>query len=385
LVIESAKPKILIITRYSFGYQPLPYHWCRYLSEYYDITCLCLDDTLGREPISLKGVKTIYVHTEFGKLSRFISLLRESFRTIRVGFDLCIVMYFPGCAIFKIFNPPSSKFILDIQSGAIGNSKTKRILDNWMLRFEASFFRYKFVLSESLRRKLHMSTAYVIPIGARTISDKEGSFKRMDLIYVGTLQNRNIDKTIKGFSQFYERHKDMVGMSYTIIGNGYKNEEEELKKLVREEGLEGIVKIAGYVATNKLAPFFNEANVGVSFIPLTDYYDVQPPTKTFEYLLSGMPVIATQTSENRNLVDNTNGVLIEDSPAGFYQGLMELYSRRNTFNAKEIRTRAQVHTWEHITTQRLIPFLKAVLQLVPDKHMPEHSAAQAKQRAYNER
>lgn len=385
LSIASVKPKILIITRYSFGYQPLPYHWCLYLSEHYDITCLCLDDTLGREPISLKGVKTIYVHTEFGKLSRFISLLKESFRTIRVGFDLCIVIYFPGCAIFKIFNPPSRKFILDIQSGAIGNSKTKRTLDNWMLRLEASFFRYKFVLSESLRGKLNMSSAHVVPIGAQTISHKERSFKRMDLIYVGTLQNRNIDKTIRGFSQFYVRHKDMVGMSYTIIGNGYKNEEEELKNLVCEEGLEGIVKIAGYVATNKMASFFDEANVGVSFIPLTDYYDVQPPTKTFEYLLSGMPVIATQTSENLLLVDDTNGILIKDTPEDFYQGLLELYAKLQTFNTEQIRARAQVHTWEHITTQKLIPFLNSVLQPDPGKYMPEHSAAPSKQRAFNER
>jgi glycosyltransferase involved in cell wall biosynthesis len=332
----------------------------------------------------MKGVQVIYIHTEFGKLSRFMSLLRESFRTIRAGFDLCIVMYFPGCSILKVLNPPRRKFILDIQSGAIGISKTKRTLDNLLLRLEASFFRYKFVLSESLRRKLHMSKAYVVPIGAETISDKERSFERIDLIYVGTFQNRNIDRTIRGFAQFHARHKDAVAMSYTIIGNGYKNEEEVLKKVVRKEGLEGVVKITGYVAKNRLAPFFDEANVGVSFIPLTDYYDVQPPTKTFEYLLSGIPVIATQTSENRRLVDNTNGVLIEDSPAGFYQGLLELYARRHAFNAKKIRARAQIHTWDHITTQRLMPLLNSVLQLGPGKDMPVHSTAPAKQRALNE-
>jgi glycosyltransferase involved in cell wall biosynthesis len=174
-------------------------------------------------------------------------------------------------------------------------------------------------------------------------------------------------------------------MSYTIIGSGYNNEEEGLKNLVREEGLEGVVKIVGYIPTNRLAPFFDEANVGVSFIPLTDYYDVQPPTKTFEYLLSGLPVIATHTSENRRLIDDINGILIEDTTEGFYQGLLELYERRYMFNAEEIRTRAQVHTWEQITTQRLIPLLNSILQLGPDKPMSENSNTPAKQRAYSER
>jgi glycosyltransferase involved in cell wall biosynthesis len=366
--MESAKPKILIITPYSFGYSSLPYNWCRYLTEHYDMTCLCLEDILKREPLTVKGVKVTYVHAGSGRLSRYASFLLESFRTVRKGFDLCIVSYFPGCALIKLLNPPRRKFILNIQSGAIGTPKIKRIFDNRLLRLEASFFRNKFVLSESLRRKLYLSsTAHVIPIGASTISDKARNFNRLDLLYVGTLQNRNIDKTIKGFAQFHVQYKDKIGISYTVIGNGYRNEEDELKKLVREKGLDGVVTIAGYVARNKLEPFFDEANVGVSFIPMTDYYDVQPPTKTFEYLLSGMPVLATNTSENRCLIDNTNGVLIEDTPDGFYQGLKELYARRHSFNSEKIRARAQdLHTWEHITTRKLIPFFNAVLQANTD-------------------
>ncbi len=374
----------MIVSRYSFGYQPLPYHWCRYLQEYYDITCLCLADSRKQEPIAMEGVNIKYLNCKFGRLGRLAVLLIGSLRTIRQGYDIYIVMYFQGCGLLKLFCSPHRKLVLDIQSGAIGVSRTTRMLVNWLLRLEASLFRYKFVLSESLRQKLHMPAAQVLPIGAQTISYKERSLKRVDLIYVGTLQDRNIDSTIRGFKQFHVHHKDAVGMSYTIIGNGFKNEEEELKKLVREEGLEGVVKIVGYIATDKLAPLFDEANVGVSFIPLTDYYDVQPPTKTFEYLLSGMPVIATQTRENRRLVDNTNGVLIKDTPEGFYQGLLELYERRYMFNAEEIRARAQVHTWEHITTQKLIPLLNSILHSGPGKHMPDHSNAPAKQRAYGE-
>jgi glycosyltransferase involved in cell wall biosynthesis len=358
-----AKPKILVITPYSFGYTSLPYYWCQYLTENYDLTCLCLEDILKREPLSVRGVKVKYVRAGSSRFARYISFLIESFRSVQKGFDLCIIMYFPGCAIIRLLNPMRRKFILDIQTGPVGASKIKRAFDNWLLRAEASFFRNIIVLSESLRQKLQItSSSHVIPIGATTISDKERDFNRLDLLYVGTLQNRNIDKTIKGFAQFHAQFKAKITMSYTVIGNGFRNEEEDLKELVRETGLEGFVTIAGYVARDKLAPFLDEANIGVSFIPMTDYYDVQPPTKTFEYLLSGMPVLATNTSENRCLVNDTNGVLIADTPEAFCQGLQELYARRYEFNSEEIRAGAQVHTWEHITMRKLIPFLNSVLQ-----------------------
>jgi len=42
------------------------------------------------------------------------------------------------------------------------------------------------------------------------------------------------------------------------------------------------------------------------------YYDCQPATKTFEYILSGMVCIATSTYENKKLINNINGVLCND-------------------------------------------------------------------------
>lgn len=41
---------------------------------------------------------------------------------------------------------------------------------------------------------------------------------------------------------------------------------------------------------------------------MTEYYDSQPPTKTFEYALSGLYVLATKTRENEKVITNDNGV-----------------------------------------------------------------------------
>jgi nucleoside-diphosphate-sugar epimerase len=67
--------------------------------------------------------------------------------------------------------------------------------------------------------------------------------------------------------------------------------------------------------------YFDIHNIGVSYIPMLKCFDNQPPTKTFEYLLSGMPVIATATNANKDIINDVNGVLINDNSEEVYNGL----------------------------------------------------------------
>jgi glycosyltransferase involved in cell wall biosynthesis len=94
---------------------------------------------------------------------------------------------------------------------------------------------------------------------------------------------------------------------------------------------------------------------------LTPYYDVQPPAKTFEYLLSGMPVIATQTSENKKLINPGNGILIGESAEEFYLGLKKIYESRDSFDSKLIRDSNINHTWEKIVLDNLEVYLKDLI------------------------
>ena len=113
--------------------------------------------------------------------------------------------------------------------------------------------------------------------------------------------------------------------------------------------MENIVRILGIVPHDRLQEHFDTHNIGVSYIPMTDYYDVQPPTKTFEYLVSGLAVIGTATSENRLVINDSNGILTDDSPEGFYNGLVELADRLQTYDSILIRQNAQQFGWKKIT------------------------------------
>ena len=174
--------------------------------------------------------------------------------------------------------------------------------------------------------------------------------------------SERIDVTIHGFKQFYNAFKNRIPITYTIIGSGLNNEEQALRELAAQYGLSKIINVAGTIPHTQLKPWFDAANIGVSYVPLTDHYDCQPVTKTFEYLLSGMPVIATNTSENRKVIHPGNGVLVGDTAVGFYSSLKAIFENRHLFDSAKIRNAAMDHTWENIVKKNLKTYLGQIRQ-----------------------
>ena len=81
---------------------------------------------------------------------------------------------------------------------------------------------------------------------------------------------------------------------------------------------------------------------------MTSYFDFQPATKTFEYLMAGMPVIATKTYENKQVITPLNGVLINDNADSFAQGITTIFHDIESFDEKTIRQTVQNYDWAKI-------------------------------------
>jgi glycosyltransferase involved in cell wall biosynthesis len=113
----------------------------------------------------------------------------------------------------------------------------------------------------------------------------------------------------------------------------------------------------GELRNKELDVFFNKSNVGVAYVPITDYYNCQPMTKLFEYLLAGMACIATYTEENMKIVNRNNGVLCYDTPTSFSNAIEELWCNRFLFNSKIIKQDAYSYTWQNIIEKQLIHIL----------------------------
>lgn len=338
---------LLIVCQKQFGYHVDTLMYCKYLKRY-QISYLCYDSGLPKQEI--KNVKVKYVPLHKNLVLRNFSYFGTIFRFLSQNqVDICFIKYFRGCSFLKLFFP-RKKFILDIRTGSIHRSSFFRFVYNFGLRMESVFFKNITAISSSLAEKLNLQKrAMILPLGSECISDKikKNDFAR--LIYVGTLSNRHIEKTIHGVDLFVRNNPDLKPrIIYTIIGDGYHGEVEKLRALVIRLGLHEHVQVVGRIPFDRLKKFFDNHNIGVSFIPLTPYYDVQPPTKTFDYLLSGMPVIATATSENKKVINNKNGVLIDDTAESFAIGLQELLEIWCKFSSRDIMDDAQQYHWKYI-------------------------------------
>ncbi|CAN0385551.1 unnamed protein product, partial [Scytosiphon promiscuus] len=190
-------------------------------------------------------------------------------------------------------------------------------------------------------------------------SDDSKSFDRLSLLYVGTLVKRNILNCVKRFHNYIEICKKTemeISARFTIVGDSPYHELEEIRAYIQRNNLEVYIHTKGYVHRNDLKPFFEKCNIGVSYIPIRSYYQYQPPTKTYEYLISGMPTIATGTYENKALVGPGAGVVIDDTPESFQKGILKLTQQK--FDSEAIRKEYSQHTWEKVVQNHFIPLIK---------------------------
>jgi len=353
------KNNLLIINSIQFGYHIDTYYYCKYLSDKYFITYLCWDHSLPK--IDLPRVKVIYVNRRGNMVTRSLRFLRYAFKEFRHDPTIVFIKYFKIVSLALRLLKPTYNYVLDIRTGSVHKNRIIRKLHDARLKFEIRFYKNVTVISESLAQKLDISDrAHILPLGADVISNKNKTFKELNLLYVGTLHSRNIDITIHGFKKFYDEFKNQILITYTIIGSGLDNEEISLRNIVDKYDISKIVKITGQIPHNQLTPFFESSNIGISYVPLTDYYDVQPVTKTYEYLLSGMPVVATNTSENRKVINQGNGVLIGDTAEDFYTGLKTILKNRLFFDSVKIRNNSMEYTWYNIVDKNLKIYLDQV-------------------------
>ena len=356
---------LIIINQFQFFYNIATYYYCKYLKDNFDILYICWDHGLPK--IELAGVRVVYVSRKGNMLVRSLRFLRHALKQINDDKRAIVfIKYFKGVSLSLRLLKPRHCFVLDIRTGSVHKNRLIRRFHDARLKLEAAFFKHVTVISESLAERLALThKAHILPLGAEVISSTDKTFAGLHLLYVGTLFNRNMETTIHGFKQFYDEFQNQAPISYTIIGSGPNNEEHALKNLVAQYGLDKIVNTTGNIRHDLLKPFFDITNVGVSYVPLTDYYDVQPVTKTFEYFLSGMPVVATDTSENRKVVNQERGVLIGEAAEDFSAGLKAIFAEKNMFNSAKIRNAGMGYTWEKIVQSNLKPYLAGI---IPEKH-----------------
>lgn len=125
------------------------------------------------------------------------------------------------------------------------------------------------------------------------------SADKIIILYQGNLlRNRNLDALIKAMSFIHESHIHLV-----FMGNGaYK---EDLLKLTKKLKLISRVHFHDAVPQEKLLSYTVSADIGlIPYQPICLNNLYCTPNKLYEYIVAGLPIIATDLPEISKIVSN---------------------------------------------------------------------------------
>ncbi len=150
----------------------------------------------------------------------------------------------------------------------------------------------------------------VIPYGIDTenysIREKPGQKKELNILYMGAPnQKRGFLSAIKTVKNLRENKS----INFLVAVRERNNQKERARKKIREEGLEDITYVKGFI--EDLPEFYNSADILLN--PIKDSSGVtSPPVITLEAMSCGRVVCCTKIPDFQQLIQNDqNGLLFE--------------------------------------------------------------------------
>ena len=353
--------RVLIISPIEYGNLIDHTMWSKYLSiNNIDVTHLSIGNSEIRNINS--NIRIIKVKKIKNKIIKNIIFIFNCIKIIKeYKYNGIIIDYFPGCSLIKMFNY-KKKMIVDIRTTTISNNKLKKKIRDFMIKIESNIFDNISIITPKLIEilKLNSKKVKILPLGSECVVNLEKSKSNdiLKILYVGTLDNRNIESTIKAIKKCIDNK--IYNIRYTIIGfSKYKSNEDNLNNIIRSYNLNKYVKFLGKVEHDKLKSYYENNNIGLSYIPCKDYFNYQPPTKTYEYIINGLYCIATKTKANEEIIiDKVNGELIFDSEDELANSIIKLAKDPLILNTKKISQTLNNFLWSSIIENNLIPIFE---------------------------
>jgi len=199
-------------------------------------------------------------------------------------------------------------------------------------------------------------------VDIQVFSDKDGKGLRekygLDnlsvIIYVGTLgKGRYLEVLIRAFSQL---RRKKANAKLLVVGEG--SDEDNLKILVKELGIESDVIFTGQVPQAGVPDFIAASDIGVSPVPPLFFYKLSSPIKVFEYMAMGKPVVANEEiPEHKEVLEESGGgILVPFTPEAFASAIVTLLD--NPEQAAEMGRRGR----EWVLTNRSYELLARKLE-----------------------
>ena len=175
--------------------------------------------------------------------------------------------------------------------------------------------------------------------------ERDGRF--FTLVYIGGISyHRGLQYAINGLSQLVTE----LPVRLWIAGDGKYF--SVLKDQVRSLNLQNNVEFFGMVAKEKTDDLMKKADLGLIPHIRSEQSDNSSPNKLFDYMAAGLPVLASNCSSVKRVIDETNTGMtyVFDSPSDFASVLKTLYNdheKRVIFASNGKKAVAEKYNWDY--------------------------------------
>jgi glycosyltransferase involved in cell wall biosynthesis len=176
------------------------------------------------------------------------------------------------------------------------------------------------------------------------------------LVYVGSVhQDRGRDVMLQAIA-ISNAYKKIAHL--TIVGAS-DEQANDCHKIIQHLGIVNSVSIHGRVPGQMIPDFMRDADAGLCLWEDLPWYRYNPPTKLFEYLVAGLPVLASNIRTHTQYVQNgINGFVFEYDSLSLAQMIQHFWSCRSEIAAMKLRSinSSESYLWNNIEPQ----FLQAI-------------------------
>jgi len=181
--------------------------------------------------------------------------------------------------------------------------------------------------------------------------------------YVGMLKTMGMEK---GIDLAIKTLKFLDKKTSLVLVGGEEDELVSYKKFVDDLGLTERVIFVGWVKHQFIPLYLQACDILIAPYPKTEHYDFfMSPMKIFEYMASGRPIVATDLTSIREILNETNSVIVEANDVeSLVTGITKLYN--NQILTKIISQKALVDVRQYSWEKRA----EKVLQFMEKKYEP---------------
>jgi glycosyltransferase involved in cell wall biosynthesis len=178
----------------------------------------------------------------------------------------------------------------------------------------------------------------------------------LQALYIGTVHvDRGRDMMIEAVSKA-NRGEQKVHL--TIVGA-----DEEQKKICQELSkkleVEDSVTVIEIVNGEEIKQYLHNADIGLSIWANKPYWRFNPPTKLFEYLVAGIPVIANDIRTHTQYIKHReNGMICNYNSDSIAEQIIYLYGNNNKLS--EMKRQAQYCSKQYLWTKIKPIFLETI-------------------------